>query len=116
MSKSGAVKSTDQRGVDSPTRGILLAVIVSMTWPLFAVPVGVAFGELKYGVVAPILLLLPWVMAFPFLYRTRLFDRFRPAARVVMLALAAYGVFGIAFIVWSALLIMLILKLGAIIG
>lgn len=100
----------------SPRRGIAIAFLACMTWPFIAVPLAPVLERLSRGPLLPVLLVLPIVLAFSFLYRSRLLCGAGRVARVGLLVLISYAVFAVAFAIWVALLLALILVSGASIG
>jgi hypothetical protein len=61
-------------------------------------------------------LVLPPIVAFPVLYRSRLLSGLRKESRAGLVLLVSYAVFAIAFVIWVVLILALMLISGASIG
>jgi len=99
----------------SARRGIVFALLASLLWPLPVIPIALVLEKLSPSPL-PVFLVLPLLFAFPFLYHSRLLCEVGRATRVGFLVFVSYAVFAVAFAIWVAILLAIILYSGASIG
>lgn len=101
------------------TRSSWRAFLIALLACLLLFPLAANYAEpLFERAGAPIVawLVLPPVVAFPVLYRSRLLPGLGREARAGLVLLVSYAVFGLAVMIWLVLLMILMLVTGASIG
>jgi hypothetical protein len=99
----------------SARRALVFALLASLLWPLPVIPVAPALERLSSSPL-PVFLILPLLLAFPFLYRSRLLCDAGRVVRTGLLVFVSYAVFAVAFAIWVAIVLAIILFSGASIG
>lgn len=96
-------------------RALLFALLASLLWPFPVTLLAPALGGPPSSPL-PLFLILPLLLAFPFLYLSRLFCGAGKVVRTGLLVFISYVVFAIAVGLWLLLIMGAMLISGASIG